>query len=285
VSVNKQEQIQNEPVIRSARTICLINQKGGCGKSSTCFHLGGSLAKLGYRVLLVDADPQGSLSQAFFGSAAIEELATAETLAAIFDEETLVESQGLVVSTPIENISIVRANQSLARFNQPQPEKVGLRQYAVAELLKTLADGYDFVLIDCPPNLYLCSWSGLLAADTVLIPVPPEDFGTQGLRAVHAAINNARLLNPKLNLLGHVVTRVDRRLSVHRHYEQALRSIYADQVLETTIPEASAFKVSLACRQPVSHYSPKSKAGLQTARLAEEIQVRMTASVANRKVA
>ena len=91
----------------------------------------------------------------------------------------------------------------------------------------------------------------MVAADFVVIPVPPEDFGTQGLRAVHQAIDNARALNPRLQLLSHLVTRSDRRLLVHRSYEARLRELYSEKVLTTVIPEASAFKVSLACRKPM----------------------------------
>lgn len=121
-------------------------------------------------------------------------------------------------------------------------------------------DAFDVVLIDCPPNLYRCSWSAMLASDWIVVPVPPEDFGTQGLRAVHQAIREARLLNPTLQTLGHLVTRHDRRLVVHRAYEQRLRQLYGDMVLETVIPEASAFKVALTCRQPVEFSSPRSAA-------------------------
>ena len=115
----------------------------------------------------------------------------------------------------------------------------------------------------------------MLAAEHVLIPIPPEDFGTQGIRAVHQAIANARVLNPTLRRLGHVVTRSDRRMLVHRSYEARLRELYGDLVLTTTIPEFSAFKVALACRKPVQMHDPKSAAAESIRRLAEEIMERI----------
>ena len=254
-------------------TICLINQKGGCGKSSTCFHLAGDLAQSGVRVLLVDADPQGSLSQGFFGAERIERLEPRETLAALFQEELVPAPKALCVATPFDGIHILPANQHLAAHNGPCPETTGLRQYLLESCLSSLTN-FDVALIDCPPNLYACSWNALLAADFVLIPVPPEDFGTQGLRPVHQAIDNARLLNPRLTLLGHLVTRSDRRLLIHQAYEQKLRDLYGASVLETVIPEASAFKVALACRQPVSYCSPRSKAACAMRRLVSEISER-----------
>jgi chromosome partitioning protein len=145
-----------------------------------------------------------------------------------------------------------------------------MKQFALATFLEKLA-GFDLVLIDCPPNLYQCTWNALLAADHVVVPVPPEDFGAQGLRAVHQAIEQAGLLNSSLKLLGHLVTRFDGRLLVHRAYQQKLQSIYGDAVLKTIIPEAAAFKLALTCREPVTFRSPQSRAADRIRRLGCEI--------------
>ncbi len=249
-------------------TISLINQKGGCGKSSTCFHLAGYFAQAGRRVLLIDADPQGSLSQGFLGSTLVENLAAEETLAALFADDLYVPANALTAPTPVPGIWLVRANQSLAVHNVPAPEATGLHQFALRSFLEEL--DFDLVLIDCPPNLYQCSWNALLASDFVIVPVPPEDFATQGLRAIHQAVTNAAQLHP-LWLLGHLVTRADRRLLVHRAYERKLRALYGEAVLETVLPEASAFKVALSCRQPVTYYAPASEAARRVALLGQEI--------------
>ena len=106
--------------------IALINQKGGCGKSSTCFHLAGALAQAGQRVLLVDADPQGSLSQGFFGSHLVECLEPQETLAALFRDDAFLAPEALCVRTPLDQVAIIRANQHLAVHNTPCPDTTGL---------------------------------------------------------------------------------------------------------------------------------------------------------------
>jgi chromosome partitioning protein len=144
----------------AAITLCLINQKGGCGKSSTCFHLAGYFAQAGFNTLLVDADPQGSLSQGFFGSAQVETIGPHETLAALFDDQFLSEPGSLPIPTRFASLSIVCANQSLAPFNTPEPELTGLGQFALREFIRGL-NGYELVLIDCPPNLYCCSWNAM----------------------------------------------------------------------------------------------------------------------------
>ena len=254
---------------------CLINQKGGCGKTSTCFHLAGAFAASGRSVLLVDADPQGSISQGFFGPEFVEHLPAGRTLAVLFDEHLqFADRSRLAVPTDFDDIAVVPANHHLAAYNAPQPERTGDRQYGLKELLEELPS-YGVVLIDCPPNLYACSWNAMVAADHVLIPVPPEDFGTQGIRAVHQAINNARTLNPGLRRLGHLLTRVDSRLLIHRSYEHELREAYGSYVLDTTIPEASAFKVALTRRRPVEFHEPNSKAARLTRELMNEIDTRI----------
>lgn len=265
-------------------TLCLINQKGGCGKSSTCFHLAGAYAASGRSVLLIDADPQGSLSRGFFGAERVEGLQPAETLAALFDRDCgFLDPKNLIRPTGIDGISIVPANQHLAPFNAPSPERCGTQQYALRDLLDDVSS-FDVVLIDCPPNLYLCSWAAMISSDLVLIPVPPEDFGTQGLRAVHQCIDHARVLNPGLRRLGHLVTRRDRRLLIHRLYESRLREVYHQLVLGTVVPEASAFKVSLANRRPVEFFHPRSTAANAMRDLVSEIDSR-TVTRRKRKVA
>ena len=124
----------------------------------------------------------------------------------------------------------------------------------------------------------------MIAATHVVIPVPPEDFGTQGIRSVHQAIANARTLNPRLRRLGHLLTRVDGRLLIHRRYADKLREAYGSYVLETQMPEAAAFKVSLSGRQPVEYYLPDSKAAHSMRQLAAEIDQRVD-SVSRRQAA
>jgi chromosome partitioning protein len=159
-----------------------------------------------------------------------------------------------------------------------------MKQFAVASFLENVP-GFDLILIDCPPNLCLCSWNAMLASNFVVIPVPPEDFATQGLRTVHQAIEQAKPLQPALKLLGHLIIRSDTRLLVHRTYEDQLRRLHGEAVFSTVVPEASAFKVAISCRKPVSHYAPNSKAASVIAALGNEMLHRMSLLDAQRRIA
>ena len=276
---------QWQSIASVTKTFCLINQKGGVGKSSSCFHLAGAFAALGFRVLVIDTDPQGSISQGFFGSETVEQLAADVTVAALFDDHwSLCDWNALIHKTPFNAIHLCPANQRLAQFNTPRPEESGPIQFALREFIEEQA-GYDIVLIDCPPNLYRCTWTAMIAANWVIIPVTPEDFGTQGLRAVHQAVENARVLNPELRRLGHLVTRSDGRLLIHKYYERRLRKLYGKLVFENFMPELSAFKIAVAKRAPVQFCSPKSRAARLTQSLCREILDRTDVSTQGRQAA
>ncbi|MGE3182358.1 MAG: ParA family protein, partial [Phycisphaerae bacterium] len=189
----------------------------------------------------------------------------------------------LIRATAIDGIDLLPANQTLAPFNIPSPEELGMEQYALHEFLASGVEA-DLVLIDCPPTLYACSWLAMIAADFVVIPVPPEDFGTQGIIVVHRSIEQVRKLNPGLRRLGHLIARMDRRLSIHRAYDEKLRERYRDLVLKTVMPEAAAFKLALAARTPVEQFDPRSAAAEAMRNLAEEICLRIEARAPLRQV-
>jgi chromosome partitioning protein len=112
-----------------------------------------------------------------------------------------------------------------------------------------------------------------------------DDFGVQGLRAVQEVISLAQELNPTLSLLGQFLTKFDRRVGIHREFESVLRRVYGDQIFTTVIQEASAFKLAVAAKKPVTHYSSWSRATRQTKNLALEMIERMEQHSAARKVA
>ena len=125
----------------------------------------------------------------------------------------------------------------------------------------------------------------MLASDFVVIPVPPEDFGTQGLRAVHQAVEEIRQLNPSIRRLGHVITRRDKKLVIHRHIDGQLRQYYKGQVFNTVISELNDFKVAVSARKPIEFYNPRSVAADLTRQLSHEILSRICERTSKRQVA
>jgi chromosome partitioning protein len=264
------------PIPKRSVTIALLNKKGGVGKTSTCFHLAGSLARQGRRVLLIDNDPQGSLSRGFYGTATVEILPREQTLAALYDEPLAASPETLIARTRFANIDLVPTSHLFDPYNVNPPHS---SPYSFETLRHFIAAtrGYDYVLIDSPPNLYFCSWSALLAADYIIVPVQTEDFGIQGLVDVQGVIDEARPYNPGMRILGYLITMFDRRRATHRDYAADLRAAFPDDVFEQVIPDSATFTASLVHRQPVSFYRPKSPAARALAALTEEIERRIAA--------
>jgi len=269
-----------------AFSIALLNQKGGVGKTSTCHHLAGTFCKAGRRVLLIDADPQASLTQGFWGPDAMRALPRAATVAALFDDGVPPEPGELIRSTAFPGIDLVPGSEFLNSHNLPDPED-DPRQVVLRDLVEEVRDRYDVVLIDCPPNLCLCSWSALVAGDGVVVPLQAEDYGAQGISAIQRAVARAhREANPRLALLGYLITMYNQSLAIHRAYAEQLRSLYGALVFETTVPLAKDFKEAVSSRLPISHYKPKGAPAKAMAALAAELLARAEAAGAeSRRVA
>ena len=262
------------------RTVAFLNRKGGVGKTSTVHHLGGTLARGGLRVLAVDADPQASLTQGLLGPEVAEDLDPAGTIAAIFDESGVASPRDLVRPTPFANLSLLAGHEGAERFNDPEPWTTGLRQMVLRDALHAAGADFDLVLIDCPPHVQLWAWSALVAADAVVVPVQPEDYGAQGLKAIRRTIARVRAeANSGLTLLGYLVSMYNKSLSVHVTYEGYLRELHGADVFTTVVPQIKDYKEAVTYRKPIVEYKPKSAAAKVTAALADEFLARLDARI------
>jgi chromosome partitioning protein len=256
--------------------VSLLNQKGGVGKTSSCHHLSGALAKMGRRVLLIDNDPQASLTQGFFGPEAMRALGAGESVAALYDDEHGAVPEAVIRATGVAGVDLVPGSVRLTRYNQMPVEQWGASERGIREFVDEIRDHYDVTLIDCPPNLHLCGWSALTASDGVVVPLQAEDYGAQGIVAVLEAIEAVRgRTNPDARLLGLLLTMYDKRLGIHLAYEKHLREIYGPRVFTATFPLAKDYKEAVAARQPVTAYKPRSAAAKATAAIAEELLARI----------
>jgi chromosome partitioning protein len=164
--------------------VTLLNMKGGVGKTSTCHHLAGTLSLMGKRVLLVDNDPQSSLSQGFWGPAATASLEPGETIAAVYAGDDPFPEQ-IIRPSGLPGVDLLPGSMAATRYNVPVPhESPDESQRCLRGFLTDVRDRYDLVLIDCPPNLHLCSWASLVASDFLVVPLQPEDYGSQGISSV-----------------------------------------------------------------------------------------------------
>jgi chromosome partitioning protein len=269
--------------------ITMLNQKGGVGKTSTTFHMGGVLARRGLRVLLVDNDPQSSLTQGLFGPDETRALPPERTVAQLYRSEFLAHDQ-LVFPTGVNGLMLLAGSRHCSEFNVPKPHEAPWpAQMVLREGLSAVAGRYDVVLIDCPPNLQLCSWAALAASDTLVIPLQPEDYGAQGLYDVMESIYLVeQALGKNLPILGLLITMFNSRRTVHKLFEQTLREQYGERVLATRVPYAAEYPEAITCRKPVHAYKPRSAAAKIMGELADEVLERLAGfglSSARREVA
>jgi chromosome partitioning protein len=256
--------------------VAFLNRKGGVGKTSTCHHLGGALARRGRRVLLVDADPQASLTQGLLGPDLARELRPRDTIAALFGDEADGDASRLIRPLAIANLALLPGSGALDKYNLPEPWRTGQDQYLLRDALNDVRGDYDLALVDCPPHVYLAAWSALVAADGVVVPLQAEDYGAQGIASLQDSIDHVRsTANPRLRLLGYLVTMYNKSLGVHTGYDRDLRAIYGDDVFAAVVPLAKDFKESVMLRVPVSSYKPKGAASKAIDALADELVGRL----------
>ena len=269
------------------RVITLLNQKGGVGKTSTCHHLAGTLALRGKRVLLVDNDPQSSLTQGFWGPQVTRQLDPDRTIAALYAGALPYPDQ-VLQPTGVPGIDLLPGSRYATPFNLPEPQRQpGERQLAIREFLAAVdPDHYDLVLIDCPPNLHLCSWAALAACDHLIVPLQPEDYGAQGIIDVQESVDLVRAeMAVNFALMGYLITMVNPRKTLHKLYEQTLRTQFGSAVFEAMVPHATDYPEAIAARKPVAHYKPKGQAAKAMTALADEVIRRLDTPSISREVA
>lgn len=265
--------------------IAFANRKGGVGKTSSCHHLAGAFARLGRRVLLVDLDPQASLTQGLLGPQAAAAVDPARSAAAAFDGGgdpqacvRVLRFAGGRGLAPV-GFDLLPGHPLLASVNHPDPERFGEAQLALRDFLRGMRADYNVVLIDCPPNLQLLTRAAVAAASGVVAPLQPEDYGAQGLAAVAAEVERVRLagLSPGVELLGFLLTMVQRN-ALHGAYADAIRQQHPGRVFAAEVPRAVAFAEAVTARQPIGVLKPRSAGAKAIDAVAAEVLARSGAA-------
>lgn len=228
------------------KTICILNNKGGVGKTSSVLNIGGGLSLRGYKVLLIDLDPQMNLSQS---------LGIRDPQRDIYG--TLTGRYRLSPIQVAENLSIVPSSRELKNIESEFSSKIG----GQVRLRKILAEieGYDYCLIDCPPSLGLLSINAMTSSQEIIVPLTPEFYSVQGVISLTETIEEVREnLNPNLRLTGILITLYNKQKIVHRDFAEAIQESFGDIVYPTRIRSSVAIEESPTQGQDVFRYSPES---------------------------
>lgn len=250
------------------KIIAIANQKGGVGKTTTAINLGAALVDDGYNVLLVDLDPQGNASTGLGLHAQDRKITTYDLLI----EDAPIED--VIHKTSIDGLWIAPATTDLssADIELVANEK---RSFLLHDALRQPAiDKYDldFILIDCPPSLSLLTVNGMVAANTVLVPLQSEFYALEGLSQLMLTIREVRqTANPNLRIEGVVLTMFDGRNNLSQQVESDARENLGGLVFRTIVPRNVRISESPSYAVPVLEYDPASKGSQAYRALAQEL--------------
>jgi chromosome partitioning protein len=248
-----------------AKVIAMCNQKGGVGKTTSTINLGAAMADYGRRVLLIDLDPQGALSVGFGVPIYTIDKTVYEVL---MGEAT---AQEAILHTAVPGLDLMPSNIGLSAAEIALVNEVG-REYVLQGAIRTVADQYDIILIDCQPSLGLLTVNALAAADSVIIPLECEYFALRGVALLQQTIEKVKgRINQDLYIEGLLPTKYDARTVHTREVLGRVREAFGDQVFDTTISRTIKFPETSAAGLPITAYAPTSMAAQQYKRLAREV--------------
>jgi chromosome partitioning protein len=241
------------------KVIAFSNQKGGVGKTTSAINVGAALARQGKRVILVDLDSQGNMTQ---GLGVENPDFTINGL--------LFHQQPVHAYSVIKNLVLVAGDGSLSNFDKNVQDKIQ-REFILKKGLESLKAKSDYIILDCPPMLGLVTINAFTFADDIYIPVEAQKYSIEGLAKVFDMVSIVREINPVLTVRGIFFTRHNHHKILNRDVEQYIRETYGDVVLKTYIRESVALRESPHANEDIFRYAPQSNGADDYLSLTQEI--------------
>ena len=245
------------------KIISVANQKGGVGKTTTTVNLATILAKRGKKVLLIDADPQGNATSGL----GLDKDLEPSTYDILVNDTELEEA---MQKTIIKNLKVCPANMDLAGA---EVELVSMmsREQRLKEKVDIIKNGFDYILIDCPPSLGLVTLNAFTASDSVLIPVQCEYFALEGLGQLLNTINLVKKhLNKEIKIEGALLTMYDIRTNLSNQVVKEVKKYFENKVYKTVIPRNVRLSEAPSYGMPITEYDPRSKGAKSYIKFAKE---------------
>jgi chromosome partitioning protein len=252
-----------------ARIIAIANQKGGVGKSTTAVSLGAALADLGFRILVVDLDPQGNASTGIGIRHDDREVTSYDVIVA---ESPVTEA---IVHSPIKGLDAITSTIDLAGAEIELVSQFS-REGRLKRALEPVREGsYDFIFLDCPPSLGLITINALTAAEELIVPIQCEYYALEGLGQLLRNVSLVQQnINPELRLTGIVMTMFDPRTRLSEQVVDEVRRFFGDLVYDNIIPRTVRLSEAPGFGLPITAYDPKSKGAQSYRDLAREVALR-----------
>ena len=251
------------------KIISFCNQKGGVGKTTSAVNVAASLGILGYKVLLIDLDPQGNATS---GVGISKKTLKASINDVILGDVTAAEA---IRTTDFENLDIIPANIALAGAEYNLYEDGG-NERIIKEALEPIKDNYDYIIVDCPPSLSMLTVNSMVASDGIVIPMQCEFYALEGLSQLTVTVNKIKQnFNPKLNITGLLITMYNGRLLLSMQVINELKKHYSDRIFETKITRGVKVSEAPGFGMPVYYHDKKSKGAIEYLSVAKELATRI----------
>jgi chromosome partitioning protein len=245
--------------------IAIANQKGGVGKTTSTINLAAYLGKKDKKVLVVDMDPQGNASSGF----GLDIHKLNKTIYEVLIEEFSVGE--CILTTKEKNVSILPSNVNLAGLEVDLLELEDKHEQ-LKKNLNSIRNQYDYILIDCPPNLGILTINALCAADGVIIPLQTEYYALEGITQLIRVIDRVqKSLNPSLVLTGVLLTMFDQRTNLSKMVVDDVRAHFKDRVFETIIPRNVKLSEAPSFGQSIAVYAPESPGAIAYEKVVDEL--------------